>query len=82
LSSSEYTPRHISTWRKSFEQSIFNNQETTMWKRRLIITAVTLMAFIGRGGVDLPTFKTVVARLIEKYFSHGCYYKIDDKLVF
>ncbi|MHC4596637.1 MAG: glycoside hydrolase family 99-like domain-containing protein, partial [Planctomycetota bacterium] len=37
---------------------------------------------IWPGSVDLPTFKTVVARVINKYFSHRCYYKIDGKPVF
>ena len=37
---------------------------------------------IWPGSVDLPTFKTVVARVIKKYFSHRCYYKIDGKPVF
>lgn len=37
---------------------------------------------IWPGSVDLPTFKTVVARVIKKYFSHGSYYKINGKPVF
>lgn len=37
---------------------------------------------IWPGSVDLPTFKTVVARVIKKYFSHPSYYKIDGKPVF
>ena len=37
---------------------------------------------IWPGSVDFPTFKTVVARVIKKYFSHPSYYKIDGKPVF
>jgi len=37
---------------------------------------------IWPGSVDFPTFKTIVARVIEKYFSHPSYYKIDNKPVF
>ncbi len=37
---------------------------------------------IWPGSVDLSTFKTVVARVIKKYFSHSSYYKIDGKPVF
>ena len=40
------------------------------------------METIWPGSVDLPTFKTVVARVIKKYFSHPSYYKIDGKPVF
>jgi hypothetical protein len=40
------------------------------------------METIWPGSVDLATFKTVVARVIKKYFSHPSYYKIDGKPVF
>ena len=36
---------------------------------------------IWSGSVDMDGFKTVVARWIEKYFTHPSYYKIDGKPV-
>ncbi len=37
---------------------------------------------IWRGDVSFDTFKVIVKRWIEKYFSHPSYYKIDGKPVF
>ncbi len=37
---------------------------------------------IWTGKVDFPRFKTAVDRVIEKYFSHPSYYKIDGKPIF
>jgi len=55
-----------------------NHEATTLWDiRRSHKNEV-----IWPGAVDLPTFKTMVARVIEKYFSHPSYYKIDGKPVF
>lgn len=37
---------------------------------------------IWNGGIDRPEFERIGKRLIEKYFSHPSYYKIDGKPVF
>lgn len=55
-----------------------NHDATTDWDLRRSHKS----ELIWPGSVDLPTFKTVVARVITKYFSHPSYYKIDGKPVF
>lgn len=55
-----------------------NHDAKTAWDRRRSHN----LEVIWPGSVDLPTFKTVVARVIDKYFSHPSYYKIDGKPVF
>lgn len=55
-----------------------NHDANTAWDIRRSHKRET----IWPGSVDLPTFKTVVARVIEKYFSHPSYYRIDGKPVF
>ena len=55
-----------------------NHDANTAWD----IRRSHQMETIWPGSVDFPTFKTVVARVIEKYFSHPSYYKIDGKPVF
>jgi hypothetical protein len=39
-------------------------------------------ARIWKGGVDRPEFEKIVRRIIERFFSHSSYYKIDGKPVF
>ena len=55
-----------------------NHDAKTVWD----IRRSHKLEVIWPGSVDLPTFKTVVARVINKYFSHRCYYTIDGKPVF
>jgi hypothetical protein len=55
-----------------------NHDANTTWDIRRSHKRET----IWPGSVDLATFKTVVARVIKKYFSHRSYYKIDGKPVF
>ena len=55
-----------------------NHDAKTSWDIRRSHERVT----IWPGSVDLPTFKTIVARVTKQYFSHSSYYKIDGKPVF
>jgi hypothetical protein len=55
-----------------------NCDASTAWDIRLSHNPES----VWPGSVDMPTFKTIVARVIKKYFSHPSYYKIDGKPVF
>ncbi len=55
-----------------------NHNANSMWDRR----NADLYAPIWDGACDRRDFETVVHRVIEKYFLHPSYYKIDGKPVF
>lgn len=61
-----------------------NHDVSLMWDLRNSDDAFTgrNKARIWQGGVDRAEFERVCHRLIERYFSHPCYYKIDGKPVF
>ncbi len=56
-----------------------NHDVTPGWDIRLSHTEDNI---IWQGAVDRPEFEKIAHRLIEKYFTHPCYYTIDDKPVF
>ncbi len=56
-----------------------NHDANHMWSVEL---SSTEKETIWRGDITMDIFKRLVARWIEKYFSHPSYYKIDGKPVF
>ena len=55
-----------------------NHTATSIWDKR----TAEMNYPIWDGAVDMPKFKKIVDRTIEKYFSHPSYYKIDGKPVY
>ena len=56
-----------------------NHDATTCWDRR---TYDICEEVVWKGSVDLATFKFICERIIKRYFSHPCYYKINGCPVF
>lgn len=56
-----------------------NHDATTLWDIRLSDQGDRV---VWQGGVDRPEFERICLRLIDQYFSHPCYYRIDGKPVF
>ena len=55
-----------------------NHTATSIWDKR----TAEMNYPIWQGEVNFEQFKTVVARTIQKYFTHPSYYKIDGKPVY
>ena len=55
-----------------------NHDSTTGWDVRKPLPATVVYP----GAVDRPTFDTIADRIIDRYFSHPSYYKIDGCPVF
>jgi hypothetical protein len=61
-----------------------NHDVTLGWDKRNADDAFSgkNKALIWKGGIDRAEFEKIALRIIDKYFSHSSYYKIDGKPVF
>ena len=58
-----------------------NHDANHLWNKEMT-DSDALFEVIWRGAVDTETFEAATDRLIEKYFSHPLYYRIDGKPLF
>ena len=59
-----------------------NHDVNYTWDKRLSSAMLKDPTIFWKGAVSLEEFKKICVRLIENYFKHPCYYKIDGKPVF